>query len=183
MINIPHSAFTRMFVRLNRFDKLGFARWIFMPGMEFATRDKWWERSERATPHEGLDMCCFETTDGQVMDLTENTLIPAMYNGTVIKIFNDILGFSILVVHNFQDSGKNLYSIYAHTHPVKTLKAGILINSGDPIATLCPTEKKNIPPHLHLSVIWAHETASANLNWQTINHNDHIVLCNPHDFL
>jgi len=142
MINIPQSSFTEIFVRLNRLDKLGVTRWIFVPGMEFATRNKSWERIERTTPHEGLDICCFEGTGGQVVDLAENTLVPAIYNGTVIKIFNYFLGFFILVAHNFQDSGKTLYSIYAHTHPVKTLKASTLINGGDPIATICPTEQK-----------------------------------------
>ena len=183
MTIIPPSSFRQALVKLNRLDRQGFRRWVLQPGMEFATRNKWWEDTgQRPAPHEGLDFCCFADRRGRLVNLNEKTLVPAMYDGTVVRMIKDFLGESILVQHGHYDRGKSLYSIYAHTVPLETLQAGSRVKAGEPLATICATGKKLMRPHLHLSVAWADESAADALEWQNINDTDHIVLCNPLDF-
>ncbi len=184
MIRIPQSFFSQALVRLNRLDRQGFKGWVLQPGMEFATRNTWWDDSgKRSMPHEGLDFCCFADRSGRLVNLNEKTLVPAMYDGTVVKMIKDFLGVSILVEHGFKDRGKTLYSIYAHTVPLETLEGVNRVQAGEPIATICPTGKKMISPHLHLSVVWVNEAAAADLEWGNINDADRVTLCNPLDFL
>ncbi len=184
MNNYLKSSFTQAFVRLNRLDELGFVRWTFKAGMEFAAERKWWQSAgSRPTPHEGLDICCFENRVGQVMYLTEKNLVPGMFDGTVVNIFEDLLGRSILLAHDFLNTGQRLYSIYAHTVPQKTLQVKSRIKEGEPIATISPTEHMDIRPHLHLSVIRAQEADIADLDWETIHKAHGVTLCNPSDFL
>ena len=184
MSPVTKSTFIEDLIRLNRLDKLGFGRLIFQPGMEFGTRDKWWEDTgSRPTPHEGLDLCCFEDNSGRLVYLAGNTLVPVLYDGTLVNIFTDFLGESILLAHDFQDNGRNLHSIYAHTVPDKALRRGSRVKAGEVIASTCPSKNKSMNPHLHLTVLWAPETAIATLDWATINQADHVILCDPLDFL
>ena len=184
MTRIPQSSFSQMLVRLNRLDRQGFKRWVLQPGMEFATRNTWWEdNGKRATPHEGLDFCCFADRSGGLVNLNEKTLVPAMYDGTVVKMIKDFLGISIVLEHGFQDRDKRLYSVYAHIFAAAGLVTGSRVKAGKPIATICATGKKVMRSHLHLSVAWADEAAVADLTWQNINDTDRITLCNPLDFL
>ncbi len=184
MSKIPKSSFTRSFVMLNGLERSGFAHWVFKSGMEFETFDKWWDgECSRVTPHEGLDFCCFEDRNGKLVNLVAKSIVPAMYAGTVVSIFKDLLGSSILVAHDFLERGRRLYSIYAHTSAFKTIQTGTLVKAGEAIAMICAVENKSILPHLHLSVIWAEESAIANLDWQTMHLANGVISCNPLDFL
>ena len=184
MSKIPKSSFTRSFVMLNRLERSGFAHWVFKSGMEFETFDKWWDgECSRVTPHEGFDFCCFEDRNGKLVNLVAKSIVPAMYAGTVVSIFKDLLGSSILVAHDFLEKGRRLYSIYAHTSAFKTIQTGTLVKAGEAIAMTCAVENKSILPHLHLSVIWAEDSAIANLDWQTMHLANGVILCNPLDFL
>ena len=184
MSKIPKSSFARSFVTLNGLENPGFARWVFQPGMEFEALDTWWEGvGRRVTPHEGLDFCCFEDENGKLVNLVAKSLVPAMYAGTVVNIFADLLGSSILVAHDFLEKGRRLYSIYAHTSALKTIQKGVRVKAGEAISMICAAENKSILPHLHLSVIWAEESAIGSLDWQTIHRVNGVKLCNPLDFL
>ena len=184
MSKIPKSSFARSFVTLNGLENPGFARWVFQPGMEFEALDTWWEGvGRRVTPHEGLDFCCFEDENGKLVNLVAKSLVPAMYAGTVVNIFADLLGSSILVAHDFLEKGRRLYSIYAHTSALKTIQKGVRVKAGEAISMICAAENKSILPHLHLSVIWAEESAIGSLDWQTIHQVNGVKLCNPLDFL
>lgn len=170
-----------MLVELNRLD---FKRWIFKQGMEFGTKEKWWgDTGSRITKHEGLDFRCYEDSTGELVNLAEKTIVPVMYDGMIVKIFADLLGYSVLVEHDLQDKGKNLCSIYAHMLPAATLKTGRRVTAGEPIANICSTGQRNIHPHLHLSVIWALETAIADLDWKSMHNKKRVTLCDPLDFL
>jgi len=184
MSTVPESIFAEAFVRLNRLDKRGFQRWVFQPGMDFGTQDKWWNSTDkRDPPHEGLDFCCFETSQGQLEYLAENTLVPVMYDGAVARLFRDFLGSSILVAHDFQDKGRNLYTVFAHVKPLAGVAAGKQLQSGEPIATICPAKHGNMNPHLHLSVIWADAATVGSLDWQTMHDVKRVSICNPLNFL
>lgn len=166
MSTMPQASFTKDFVRLNRLDEIGFGRWVFLPGMEFETRDKCWaDTGSRPIPHEGLDICCFEDKEGQVVYLGENSLVPILYDGRIVKIFTDFLDESIMVVPVFQKRGRSLYSIYAHTVPDKSMRAGCRVKAGQPICAICPSKNRSMKSHLHLTVLWAPEEKIANLDW------------------
>ena len=181
---IPKSSFTEAFVRLNRLDAAGFRQWKFLPGMEFESLSKWWSGPGiRPEPHEGLDICCFENSCGQVVNLEGNSLVPVLFNGMIARIFPDILGDSILVSHDLLVKGKRVYSIYAHTVPLATTTCGNKAKAGEPIAKICPTGKKSIRPHLHLSVILASEAAIINLDWLTIQKTAGVIFLDPLAFL
>ena len=181
MTKIFKSSFSQVLVELNRLD---FKRWIFKRGMEFGTQEKWWDDTgSRLTKHEGLDFRCYEDRNGKLVNLDEKTIVPVMHDGMIVKIFTDLLGYSILVEHGLQDKGKNLCSIYAHTLPVATLQTGRRVKAGEPIANICATGEKSVRPHLHLSVIWALESAIADLGWKSIHKEKRVTICKPQDFL
>jgi len=181
MTQISKSSFTQKLVEHNQLD---FKRWIFHPGMEFESHEKWWEdTSNRLIKHEGLDFCCYENRKGKLVNLAENTIVPAMYDGIMVKIFADLLGQTIIVEHDLQDKENTLYSIYAHTLPVASLQTGSRIQAGEPIAMIWATGKKNIRSHLHLSVIWALDSAINDLDWNSMHKDKSVILCNPKDFL
>jgi murein DD-endopeptidase MepM/ murein hydrolase activator NlpD len=181
MAEILKSSFSQVLVELNQ---LNFKCWIFQRGMEFGSQEKWWGATgSRLTKHEGLDFRCYKDRNGKLVNLAEKTIVPVMYDGKIIKIFADLLGYSVLVEHVLQDKGKKLCSIYAHTLPVATLKAGSRVKVGEPIAEICATGKKSIRPHLHLSVIWALESAIVDLDWKSMHKEKRVTFCNPLDFL
>lgn len=181
MTDICKSSFSQVLVELNRLD---FKRWIFQRGMEFGAREKWWgDTGSRLTKHEGLDFCSYKDRRGKSVNLAPNTIVPVMYDGMIVKIFEDFLGYSVLVEHDQQVKGKNLCSIYAHTFPVATLQSGSRVKAGEPIAKICAAEKSRIRPHLHLSVAWILESATASLNWKIMHQEEYVVFCNPKNFL
>jgi murein DD-endopeptidase MepM/ murein hydrolase activator NlpD len=181
MTKILKSSFSQVLIELNRLD---FKRWVFHRGMEFGTLEKWWEDTgRRLTKHEGLDFRCYEDRKGKLANLAENTIVPVMYDGMIVKIFPDLLGYSVLVEHDLQGKGKNLCSIYAHTFPVATLQTGSRVKAGEPIAKICATGKKSIRPHLHLSVIWMLQSDIIDLSWESMHKEKRLIFCNPLDYL
>jgi murein DD-endopeptidase MepM/ murein hydrolase activator NlpD len=131
-------------------------------------------------PHEGVDFCCFENQTGQLVSLSEETLVPVMYNGEVTKIFDDFIGKSILIGHEHHILGARLSSVYGHTRPAAHLQAGSLVAAGEVIAALASGNKNTITPHLHLTVLWAPTALNQKkINWQTLTDPALATLCDP----
>ncbi len=144
MSDIDKSNFTASFMLLNRLERLGFYRWIFHDGMGFRDDVKWWaDKGGRPAPHEGVDFCCYENRAGQLLSLSEETLVPVMYDGEVIKIFDDFQGKSILIGHEQYILGTRLYSVYGHTRPAAHLTAGSQVAAGEAIGALSSDGKYN----------------------------------------
>jgi len=62
--------FTEHMVRENGLHEKGFAGWVFLPGMLFWGKNKWWgDESRRVTPHEGLDFSLYEDREGGLFRL------------------------------------------------------------------------------------------------------------------
>lgn len=166
---------------------MNFKTWLFRPGMLFKELPKWWSpEGSRPTPHEGIDFCCFITQQGPAQSLSYGISIPAAFAGTVVKIFPDFLGWSVLVRHEIFHMDACLYSLYAHTIPFERVKGGHSVKAGEAIASLADSRSRGaVPPHLHLSGLWipAHVNAAANVNWQTINDPRIATLCDPLTFL
>lgn len=182
------SCFRDALIRLNGLDKQGFADWVFKPGMLFKDTTVWWGGGgDRRIPHEGLDVCLYQDVSGQNYPLTEKTVIPAMYDGKIVRIHDDFLGKSIYVMHEIYDiNGNRFYTVYGHVNPLFSVAEGRELREGDPFAEIegVGTRKAVIPPHLHLSVAWIPETFPyERLNWDTMGNPNAVTLCNPLDYL
>ena len=132
------SSFFDYLLASNRPHMAGFKRWLFQPGMLFNSQETWWgEKKPRATPHEGLDLCCFEDLTGQIKQLDKNIKIPATFAGKIVKIDRDFLGKSIYLSHEiFAEDGRQLYTAYGHTEPLAAMQAGKVVEAGEIIAAV-----------------------------------------------
>jgi murein DD-endopeptidase MepM/ murein hydrolase activator NlpD len=154
-VNLKKTRFTEMFIAANGLDPDDFYGWAFSPGMLFGSPDKWWgDFGRRAFPHEGLDVCLFQDSGGQVRPLSAGTRIPLMHPGRVRALFTDFLGQAVIIEHaGLLAENANLMSVYAHTRPQAHIKPGVMVAAGEIIATIADTSasKARIRPHLHLS--------------------------------
>ena len=176
--------FHERLVFLNNLDSLGFKEWIFHPAMLFGSLYKWWgDLGKRQRPHEGLDLCLYQTKEGNINHLTGETKIPVIFTGQIIKVSDDFLGESVFVGHGAYDSnGSQLYTIYGHIKPGNNIRPGKRLSEGDIIGVITDTGNSEvvIPHHLHVSVAWIPNTMHVpELGWQTISDPARVVLLDP----
>lgn len=181
---IPKSAFNSFFTKSNSpLHANRFKEWIFYPGMLFHDTEAWWtDNGLRPTPHEGIDLCFYRDTTGQVRRIDSGTKTPVMYAGDIVHIHDDFLGKSIYVKHSMSSkSGDTLHTIYGHTIPQNHYVAGKRADEGDIIAEVAAiSEKSKVLPHIHITMAWIPESLSCKkLNWDTISTSKSITLCNP----
>jgi len=180
--SLKKSRFTELILRLNAMDQQRFREWIFCPGMLFNAKDKWWgDRGRRNKPHEGLDLCLYRSERGKILRLDGKTAIPAVYEGSVVKVFDDFLGKSIIMEHRFPN-GDPFCSIYGHIKPHRDILAGSGVKEGDIVATMDGPgiSKTGIIPHVHLSIgLLSRETSVAGLDWDRIADPDVLTLLDP----
>ena len=162
----------------------GFKRWLFQPGMLFNSLEQWWgTKGQRAVAHEGLDLYSFEDAQGIIKIVDRSIKIPAAFAGKIIKIDQDFLGKSIYLSHEiYSAGGRQLFSIYGHTAPLKALQPGKIVAEEEIMAAISgsPPQKSTISPHLHLSFAWIPPTISPDqLNWPNLNHDPAITLIDP----
>lgn len=179
----PKSSFTDVFVRENGLDNYGFTAWFLYPGMEFGAWDTWWgEKSKRARPHEGIDLCYYHGAADTIFHIDDKAKIPAMYDGTVVKIIGDFLGKTIVMKHSFPETGGGTFlTMYGHTNPLEGLETGQSVKAGEIMATLAtPPESKVLLPHLHLTLAWSPDPIPYDmLDWTTIGNHDIVRLIDP----
>jgi hypothetical protein len=179
-----HSQFMEFLLEHNRPRMDGFKSWVFHPGMRFQVLQKWWgDQGLRAVPHEGLDLYSFETADGRVKTVDQQTQIPAAFAGQVVKIDRDFLGKSIYISHAiYAAGGRQLLSAVGHTVPRDGLKTGHQVAAGEIIAAVSgfPGQKANLPPHVHLTFAWVPKDFSVEqLSWKNLGHDPRITLIDP----
>ncbi len=179
----PESSFTEIFVRQNKLDGQAFAGWFFHAGMEFGSQQTWWGgKRKRARPHEGVDLCFYRGVDDAVFRIDDESKIPAMYDGIVVKIMDDFLGKTIVLEHSFPSNGDSVFlSIYGHTKPMQKLEPGQRVNAGGIMATLAPHKNPTAPvPHLHLTLGSSPRPVSYEmLDWSNIGNPDNVHLVDP----
>ena len=162
----------------------GFKNWLFQPGMAFNSGETWWgEKQPRPSPHEGIDLCCFEDAGGRINRVDQHIQVPATFAGEIIKIDRDFLGKSIFLAHAIRAAdGRRLCTAYGHTRPWANLKVGDRVAAGEIIAAIAasPGKKNRVPPHLHLTLAWIPVSiASARLAWQNLGRDPAITLLDP----
>lgn len=165
-----------------------FSRFVFHPGMMFNSSDKWWgDFGKRMTIHEGLDLCSFEDNTGHIKNINEQLIVPATFDGIVVKLEKDFLGTTIYLIHNLQNNDNAwLYTIYGHVSPKNFIKEGEQIHNGTPLASVqeFPIKKSGMRPHLHISFAWAEkELDTHRLTWPNLNKDPEIKLIDPLEIL
>ena len=150
--------------------------------MLFGSASKWWgDRGKRKTGHEGLDLFLYRNNVGDILRLAENTSVPVIYDGKVIKIINDFLGKSIFMEH-----GNRLITVYGHITPLEGIKVGTKVKEGDVIATIAKisSNKIKIAPHLHITAGWISEEISPEtLDWKRVANSKMVRLIDPLDII
>ena len=179
--DLPQSGFCECLQLTNHLDVV---EWMFEPGMLFQSSATWWgDRGNRLRPHEGLDLRLFRTSANRVASLPPGSLIPALYNGEVVRIINDFLGRTIFVRHRQHGSaGRDLYTVYGHVEPRAALSAGVFVNGGEGIAHLATRGKGETgpPPHLHLTASWITlEVDALQLDWKLMGRQKEVSLVDP----
>jgi murein DD-endopeptidase MepM/ murein hydrolase activator NlpD len=156
----PPSGLTRALVRVNGLEARGFQAWLFDPAMLFGAGRMWWDdRGPRPRPHEGLDLCLYWGSEGTTGQLGAPARVPAMYDGVVAHLCDDLIGRSVMMEHRFVGLPGVYYTLYGHTRPRAGLAAGQPVRAGEVLARLAPIARPGatVLPHLHVSVGWAPE--------------------------
>jgi len=111
--------------------------------------------------------------------LNENTQVPAIFEGRVVRIIRDFLGQSVFVIHEAVARGQNhLYTVYGHTTPQPNLRVGSMVAGGEVIGTIAAG--RSVPCHLHVSVAWVPGTLPLDdLDWSTMADTRIVTLIDP----
>ena len=166
--------------------------WLFYPGMLQDSRDKWWaDFGLRHAMHEGIDIC-FYASNSRISALPPGTRVPAMFDGTLINVADDLLGQSMVVSYSsgfkppgFQPSGakeKNLVLVYSHLEVDKGLTPGTRIYRDQVIARTFDTRIKNskLLSHIHLScMIVPKGVPPLDMNWSLFPDRKQVEYINP----
>ncbi|MFA7382077.1 MAG: hypothetical protein WC001_01360 [Desulfurivibrionaceae bacterium] len=178
---IPDSPFFKNLLQLNHLADKG-TTWLFLPGMRFADTQAWWQDTLRQSPHEGVDLLYLADRTGQRQELPKQALVPPLWAGEVMAVFEDFLGSTVVVRHPVMDGhGWRLLSLYGHVHPL--VECGEMVSAEAPLAeVLCGKARgPSAPPdHLHLSLAWlAPGMSPTELSWPTLWSNLGIRLIDP----
>lgn len=181
---IPKSDFTAALIVMNRLaEDEGFGGWHFKKGMQFNECEKWWVgEGDRTHAHEGVDFCFYKTKQENIKTLCLDTLIPPLYGGEIVSIFDDFIAKSILVRHQFvSETDQQLYGLYGHLDPLAGICAGGKIRQGEQIATIADTaiKKRAMLPHLHISTIWLPPSFPAETFRWEIGSDPAVTFCDP----
>ncbi len=151
--------FNEFLIGYNDLDEYGFNEWIFYPGMLFNVLIKWWGNlGRRSKPHEGLDLFLYRDKSGKHHKLNEEIKIPVIFEGEVVKIDNDYLGKSVFLRHEiFNSDERQLYTVYGHVLPHKSIIIGESLLEGKIIGNISDIKgkRKSVPSHLHITIGWA----------------------------
>ena len=178
--SIKRGTFTGNLARLNSLD---IARRRFMPGMLFKADEKWWDTGRRSRGHNGLDLRFYETGSGEIVKaLSEETKIPLVLTGTIIKITPDFIGHSIFAEHANPAPGRRLFTIYGHMVPDRGIQ-GRLLEAGCAIGRLAPS-KGAVPAHLHISIaLVPGDVPLESLNWETLDKTEGVLFSDPEEVI
>jgi len=183
MMNHPgHSIFFAILAK-EAAKKTDFARWAFTPGMLFGAGMTWWNNGLRQSPHEGLDLGLFLDRAGKRHMLSPETMIPAAYAGSVIKIIPDFMGHTIIMEHKTQTEARwRLCSLYGHTVP--TVQTGEKLPAGAALGCMAPGKAAGPPPHIHLTLAWLSPILpAAELSWKMMRNPSLLELIDPMSIL
>ncbi|MCP4022473.1 MAG: hypothetical protein GY729_11580, partial [Desulfobacteraceae bacterium] len=90
--------------------------WLFYPGMLFGSSQKWWDDfGTRTSCHEGIDILFYQTFSNQIQHLDETTKIPAMEDGSILNICDDLIAQTIVIQSPLNiSSAYKTVMVYSH---------------------------------------------------------------------
>jgi hypothetical protein len=164
---------------LNALQLAGLIEWLFHPAMLYRATRKWWgDGVKRDSPHEGLDLCSYRTGQGTIRYLNENTLVPPIFTGRIVRIIDDFLGKSVFVRHSFQSPSGRLYTVYGHIVPGPGMVEGADIDIDTAVGILATGS--SVPSHLHISVARVSDAIPPqDLDWKTMLDPGKVTLIDP----
>ncbi|MBI5559483.1 MAG: hypothetical protein HY885_17815 [Deltaproteobacteria bacterium] len=150
---------------------------MFLPGMAFGDREKWWAPGEtRSSPHEGVDLYCYRAADGKDHFLRAGMKVPHLISGKVIAICRDFLGNSVFVMGADGLFG-SLLAVYGHIAARDI--CGDMVYKGDEAGVIASSTGA-VPSHLHLSLLKIPaEFSVENLDWKYLNKCHGNLYLNP----
>jgi hypothetical protein len=156
--------------------------------MLFNSPEKWWEDGgQRNELHQGADFCFYRKRSGTLCSLSETTIVPAVYSGRIVKIIEDFVGKSIIMIHErYKNSGEQLLSVCGHTEPLGGITRGVMINDGQSIATITNFNVKNakMTSHVHISIGWISRSLNYELlDWDMLSDPHMVTLLDPLAFM
>jgi hypothetical protein len=176
-------SFQARFLAVNHLEGSNFKEWLFAPGMLFSARGKWWGNGgDRTAPHEGIDLKYYRTVDGRTNSIGPGMKIPVIFPGRVAVVIDDFLGKSVFIRHpQFHRMEATLFSAYGHTQPEPEIQEGVKLEE-DIIGTIADKEnsRRNIPPHLHISVAWiADNLLAKDFSWKKLSEPGISIFVDP----
>jgi murein DD-endopeptidase MepM/ murein hydrolase activator NlpD len=182
VMEIRKSGFSVFYKRQNNL--AGFEGWVFLPGMGFDEKEKWWgHMGTRQTRHEGIDLCLYRDCEGRMVRVNPGSRVPAMYDGIVVAVIPDFLGHTVVLEHCFGACAPDtFYTLYAHTVVGTDLAAGSHVDQGHVVGRVADPKSSgaSISAHLHISAGFPEKgLPPQNLNWTDISHRRQIALFDP----
>lgn len=165
-----------------------FNNWVFNPGSLFGAKEIWWPaKYKRKFPHEGIDFYFYKSkNNNELSHANEGTPIELIFPGTLVAMFDDFIGKSILFsttnTLQYNQQTYQFYVMYAHVKPLETLKnsMGKEFKKGDVVFSYPYQKTHRAPPHLHITTFWANDKVDFNhLDWDILNTSPHIMLVDP----
>lgn len=183
-IKLNKTGFTDNFIKNNSLPEDGFREWLIHPGMLFNSSDKWWsDDGIRNTPHEGIDLCNYSDSQGNIHNIAEGMKVPLLYDGVVAAVIDDFIGRSIIVKHSMADSKGEFCTIYGHTVPEDNIHIGKIVQAGDVIARVAGLKesRSGMRPHLHISIGFpaSAEISFDAIDWKNISDPKKMTLIDP----
>ena len=180
--SIMKSGFTDHFIRGNGFED--FKEWLLCPEMLMDASEKWWgDFGIRDVRHPGLDLCCYRTSNDEIVYLDGHTKIPAMYNGILVGVINDFLGKSLILKHSIPGTEvEDFLTLYGHTHPEQSIHIGKVYKEGETIARVAETDssRSGVRPHLHITMGQLSKSVLYDkLNWENMSDPETMTLIDP----
>ncbi len=175
---LKKNSFTQHLINLNR---LSFNKWIFDPGMLFLSETKWWgDKGHRGHWHNGLDLRFYEAANGTIRAIEKDTRVPIIYDGAVVTVIKDFLGYSLFAAHEIYDKGSRLFTMYGHVLPSPDVSPGKPLGEGTEIAMLSGSSKEDVPGHLHLSVAFIPKEIPAEaITWELLDEDKTVRFFDP----
>lgn len=164
-------------------DRSGRVQWVFYPGMLQDSPEMWWaDFGRRHASHEGIDIC-FYRRKNKTCPLRPGARIPAIADGTLINLAEDLLGTTLVV--SYPSGGcreTRAVMVYSHTVPEPGLCIGDKIGKDRIIARTYDTRirRSRLLSHLHLScIILPRELPDSALNWSLFPDRNRVAHVNP----
>ncbi len=148
--------------------------------MLFQSETKWWgDKGPRGNKHNGLDLRFYEATDGTIETIAKGLKIPIIYDGRMVNIIKDFLGYSMFAAHEVYHEDSQLFTIYGHVQPSADVSIGKSLREGTEIAALAG-RSHNVPSHLHISIVLIPmELSGKVLTWKAVDEDKSIRFLDP----